>query len=373
MYGNTTGQGATGDESQPWSAVVTSTSTPSGTADSTSSTGSTAQGASADSVSADTTTSSSGVALATSTTTGADASVTSSPSAVVVESTGTADSTIDGSGLSVGIGISIASDSWSADAVGVSISIGPSASTSTVDFDGTGIGTSRVNAGSTTTTVSVVIDAVSTFSEEPETIEALAPAMLPLVNSQEDDVIESELKDLFMTLFEEYLRNDERFMNDLGMPHVGSREMIEQSLAANGLAIYRGASVASGAGAYLLRAWLAYNPRRGLHLLKTYLQLLWPNVWTCKQMWQAKSATYPAGLVEEDGGNHYLTSRVHVTLPSTVTDGGDLAAIQSGLRAALAARFVLNLAIVEKSSFGIGIVGVYYRGTVARNYEGTFK
>lgn len=207
---------------------------------------------------------------------------------------------------------------------------------------------------------------------DPPIFDPQPPALLPLVYSAEADAIEAELKELFILLFEANLREGERFVNTLGMPHLGTATQIEQSLAADGLSIYRGAAAAGGAGAYLLRSWRAHNPKRGLALLKTYLQLLWPNVWTAVQMWQDKSVAYPDGLVEEDAGNHFLTSRVHVTLPSRSTSGGDVSAISAGLRASLPARMLLQLTITTEEEFSMGIAMAYRGGIVVQGYEGSF-
>lgn len=218
----------------------------------------------------------------------------------------------------------------------------------------------------------VALQVQATASESPALAKSEAPMMLPLIESHEADQLESELKALFLKLFETHIRPDERYVNALGMPQHGLRDLIEQSLAADGLSIYRGADNAAGAGAYLLRAWRARNPKRGLALLHTYLQLLWPNVWTADQMWQRKDAPYPSALVPQDGGNHFLTSRVHVTLPAKVTTGGDVNAISSGLRASLPARMVMNFAIVSSEEFGLGVANLFFGGTVARSYEGSF-
>lgn len=199
---------------------------------------------------------------------------------------------------------------------------------------------------------------------------ANAPELLPLVNSHEADQLEHELKQIFIDVFDAYIRSDERYVNVLGVPHLGPRELVEQSLAADGLSIYRGAH---GPGAYLLRSWRAHNPKRGLHLLKTYLQLLWPNVWTATQMWQDKAQPYPTELTEEDEGNHFLTSRVHVSLPSRTTTGSDVNAISSGLRASVPARVVLDLSIFTDEVFEMGMAAVYETGLVARHYEGSFS
>lgn len=308
-------------------------------------------------------------------------------SAALVDATAANDTAV----LTVSIAPAVATIAQSGDVVALSVSV--IESTGTITQDGAitplavAIGTSgpdiaqsadvlaaasAIAMGTGNLVQSVEVSGLTAAGETVAAYVPSPPAMLPLVESHEADELESELKALFIALFEANIRPDERFMNVLGMPHHGPRELIEQSLAADGLSIYRGADVASGAGAYLLRAWRAMNPKRGKHLLETYLQLLWPNVWKADQMWQATAGTYPNALVTADGGAHFLTSRVNVSLPARVTTGGDLNAIQAGLRASMPARMVMNLAIVDESSFGIGMAAVYYAGTVAQSYEGTF-
>lgn len=206
------------------------------------------------------------------------------------------------------------------------------------------------------------------FSKDGDYV-ATGPELLPLYYSHVADQLEHELKQLFIQLFDTYIRADERYVNALGSPQLGVRELVEQSLAADGLSIYRGAT---GPGSYLLRAWRAHNPKRGLHLLKSYLQLLWPNVWTAHQMWQDKGEVYPTELVEEDGGDHYLTSRVHVSLPARSTSGADVNAISSGLKASVPARVVMQLSIFTEEAFDLGVAALFERGVVGRHYEGNF-
>lgn len=213
-------------------------------------------------------------------------------------------------------------------------------------------------------------DVVAVEFVKDEDEQAEGPELLPLYYSHVADQLEHELKQIFMRLFDAYIRSDERYVNALGTPHLGVRELVEQSLAADGLSIYRGAA---GPGAYLLRAWRAHNPKRGLHLLKSYLQLLWPNVWKATQMWQDKAEAYPDGLVEEDEGDHFLTSRVHVTLPARSTSGADVNAISAGLKGSVPARVFLQLSIVADESFSLGVASIFECGVVGRHYEGNFS
>lgn len=222
-------------------------------------------------------------------------------------------------------------------------------------------------------TMALASDIVSKATEDPPFLKAQIPELAPLQQSYEADSLERELKQIVMGLFEDHLRDGERYVNALGMPQLGARDLVEAALAGNGIPIHRGASVAESAGAYLLRAWLSRNPKRGLHMLKHMLQMLWPNAATVNQMWQDKAAPYPTALVDADGGNHYLTSRVQVSLPARVTTGSDVAAIQSGLKACLPARMMLKLTIEEQAAFDFGLTNVYYQGCVAQSYTGSFN
>jgi hypothetical protein len=253
------------------------------------------------------------------------------------------------------------------------VAVGTSSGTVSADATFEPVGIAIGASGATVVTADVTTEVAASATEAVPMTSHDGPEMLPLVRSHEADQLEAELKAIFLLMYETYIRPDERYVNVLGMPQHGPRELIEMSLANDGLSIYRGAGVASGAGAYLLRAWRAHNPKRGLHLLRTYLQLLWPNVWTADQMWQDKAEDYPTALSSTDGGNHFLTSRVNVSLPARVTSGGDLNAIQSGLRASLPARMVMELAIASEDSFGIGIATAYVPGFVAQSYEGTIS
>jgi hypothetical protein len=287
----------------------------------------------------------------------------------------TAEVAQDGSVSAAGVVVIESSAATTADAASQSqaVAIGSSGADASAEGGSEFVGGAIAMGGSSIVSAAAELEFFMSSGEAVPLFERLPPEMLPLVNSAEYDVLETELKNLFIQLFETHIRADERYVNVLGMPQQGPRELIEASLANDGLSIYRGAQSAGGAGAYLLRAWRAHNPKRGTALLETYLQLLWPNVWTATQMWQDKDplTPYPTGLAETDEGDHYLTSRVNVSLPSRVTSGGDLAAIQQGLRASLPARIVMNLAIETDESFGIGIATAYYPGLVAQSYEGT--
>lgn len=180
------------------------------------------------------------------------------------------------------------------------------------------------------------------------------PALKPLANSHDASQLEAEMKALFMEVFEDLLRESERRINLFGSPHLGDFELLERNIKRDGLALYRNPD--EGAMRYLYKAWRARNPRRGLHFLRAYLQLLFPNNWTLTQMWQRKDLPYPTALSTTDGGNHFLTSRLRLEF-ETGQEVEAVIAVVSALRSAMAARFVLSVSIAAgdagENTFGI--------------------
>jgi hypothetical protein len=198
------------------------------------------------------------------------------------------------------------------------------------------------------------------------------PALAPLVNSHEDNEIEAGLKALFISLYETYIRPVEREINTLGTPHLGPMSQVERATKAEGLALVRRSASDDAAMRYVFQAWRARNPKRGLHMLRAYLQMLWPNSWTAYQMWQSKAAPYPTALSNSDGGNHYLTSRVHVMVSSASSDGSDVAIVAPALRSVLPARMLLELTVAEILGSGLGM-GAAYTATAYTEFNGTMS
>lgn len=176
-------------------------------------------------------------------------------------------------------------------------------------------------------------------------LEVDQPDLLPLRHSHEANQVEAELKAVFMDLVANYVRERERNIHTLGVPHLGGQDQFERAVKQDGLALLRAGD--QRAMRYLFKAWKARNPKRGLHILRLYLQLLWPNSWECNQQWQDKSAPYPTALSDTDGGNHYLTSRVRVKISAGITDGSDVAVVAPALRSVVPAKVLLNVVIEQ--------------------------
>lgn len=191
--------------------------------------------------------------------------------------------------------------------------------------------------------------------------------LAPLRESHEANQLEAELKALFITLLNQYVRPQERETNTVGTPHIGPFVQVERAVKSEGLSLYRKSD--DGAMRYLFRAWRARNPKRGLHMLRAYLQLLWPDAWDVHQMWADKSVAYPLALVRADAGNHYLTSRVNVEVSAGADDGRAALQLGPSLRSAIPARIHLTVSIVQRADTGLEVASAGY-GCNVQYFEG---
>jgi hypothetical protein len=166
----------------------------------------------------------------------------------------------------------------------------------------------------------------------------------PLLKTHADNDVEQELYQIFCDVFEEYIRDKERDVNVSGMPHLGSFDLVSRHVEKDGLALINKGDEA--AMRYLFKAWKARNPKRGLHFIKTYLQLLWKGEASAYQMWQDKAHPYPTRLYESEQPNSFLTSRIRVVFDDLIgreNITNEIMETAPALRSSLALRFVLEI------------------------------
>jgi len=185
------------------------------------------------------------------------------------------------------------------------------------------------------------------------------PSLAPLIGSYEENQLESDLKKIFVTVFERLVRERERSLNLYGMAHLGDEELVGRNLQTDGLAVIRRDAERMR---FLLKAWRARNPQRGMLFLRKYLQTLWPNEWSIDQFWHpiATALEYPAHKTPNGRPEtHFLTSRVRVGVTVEADDGTGLVAMQKALRSTMAARLVLELVLnVEMANTGTKGLGL---------------
>jgi hypothetical protein len=179
----------------------------------------------------------------------------------------------------------------------------------------------------------------------------MADSMKPLDESWAWTDAEQEMKDIFIKLYEDAMKEQADEINVYGVPHLGSFALIERITTADGLSILRDTGEANLR--HLFKAWKYRNPKRGLHFLRTYLRAIWGDAQFCEQMWQRKEDPYPTALKSlaeitadgEDVTDYFLTSRIRADIDTDRVP--DL--LINSLRTTIAARFVLEVRIARFS------------------------
>lgn len=116
--------------------------------------------------------------------------------------------------------------------------------------------------------------------------------------------IESDLKGVFNELFA-LLGKDTFDAGVLGAAHLGSFDLVRRSINQDGLVLLSG-DREEAATRYLYRAWKSGDTqKRGLHFVRTYLQLLFPGQTEVKQLWHSKSEPYGTAFVTNEPRNPY--------------------------------------------------------------------
>jgi hypothetical protein len=125
---------------------------------------------------------------------------------------------------------------------------------------------------------------------------ARLPRLAPLEASYAQNDVEDDLKRLFLDLFDSTLAANTFDVNVLGAAHLGSFDLVRKAVNTDGLVLLQG-DREEAATRYLYRAWKSGDVQgRGLHFLRTYLQMLFPNLCQVNQLWHDKALPYPSGL-----------------------------------------------------------------------------
>lgn len=125
---------------------------------------------------------------------------------------------------------------------------------------------------------------------------AQLPRLSPLEGSFAENEVEADLKKLFLDLFGANLAGDSFDANVLGAAHLGSLDLVRKAVNTDGLVLLQG-DREEAATRYLYRAWKSGDVQgRGLHFLRTYLQMLFPNECEVEQLWHDKESPYPTAL-----------------------------------------------------------------------------
>ena len=182
------------------------------------------------------------------------------------------------------------------------------------------------------------------MSKQPQPFEPL----YPLVTQSEYLLLETELKEAFIEVFHSAFGEKLNQLSCYGSPHlIDDIALLKRFFLKEGLVLPK-ADIPLSSLKYLLKAWRSENQKRGLHFLRTYLQLIYPNKHNINQLWQDSAKSYPNGLATEDeakeiGSPHWLTSRVSIEVTDEKETGVILDSYRDTLQKVVGARFLLEL------------------------------
>lgn len=168
--------------------------------------------------------------------------------------------------------------------------------------------------------------------------------MMALEGSYANNDFEREIKALFISLFKSHLGDDAFNAFVLGSPHLGTFDLVRKCINSDGISLLQ-STVEETATRYLYRAWKSGDvQKRGLHILRMYIKLLFGNLAEVTQQQHSDKEIYPTNLTDyipEIGlyEDHYLTSRVYVDIDSSLADES-IKRIASSIQSVLPARFV---------------------------------
>lgn len=178
---------------------------------------------------------------------------------------------------------------------------------------------------------------------------AQLPSLAPLAASFAENDVEDELKQLLLDVFRSALAEDTFDTNVLGAAHLGSFDLVKQAVNSDGLVLLPGEREEPSTR-YLYRAWKSGNNQgRGLHFLRTYLQMLYPGIGEAVQLWHKKDQPYPTALLEEPAEDAFLTSRIRINV-SGFPDADSDQRILSCIVQVVPARFLIDLRYTATSS-----------------------
>lgn len=154
--------------------------------------------------------------------------------------------------------------------------------------------------------------------------DAALPGLLPLVASHADNPLEVGIKQLVLDVWCKLLARRAFDANVLGAVQLGSFALVQSSLSRDGLVLAKSDGLPD-AIRYLYKAWVGRNGQgRGLHFLRTYLQLQFGTQARAHQLWQPLNMPYLTGLRRTNNGRCWLTSRLAVEISDDVAAKGNI-------------------------------------------------
>lgn len=131
-----------------------------------------------------------------------------------------------------------------------------------------------------------------------------------------ETALAQSFKQVFADVFQEKIQN----LLDYGSPQIGSPEVIERFSKQDGLVVLRRPISSDTLMRVIYANWASIASERGLGFLEFVMRLLWTDQWQIKRMWHPISsyASYPKYIVDQELPDHFLTSRIRITIDESV-------------------------------------------------------
>ncbi len=179
--------------------------------------------------------------------------------------------------------------------------------------------------------------------------------------------LETAMAKAFKQVFADVFQQRIQDILDYGAPHLGSRTVVERFTKQDGLVVLRRPQTSDTLMRVIYANWSSMANKRGLGFLEFVLRMLWTDQWQIKRMWHPISTytSYPLYLVDEEKPNHFLTSRIRISIDESV-DLAELIELSPILRKLVPANIVVKVhAKALDTELGDTELGV---AVVAKNY-----
>lgn len=179
--------------------------------------------------------------------------------------------------------------------------------------------------------------------------------------------LETAMAKAFKQVFADVFQQRIQDILDYGAPHLGSRTVVERFTKQDGLVVLRRPQTSDTLMRVIYANWSSMANKRGLGFLEFVLRTLWTDQWQIKRMWHPISTylSYPRFLVDEEKPNHFLTSRIRISIDESV-DLAELIELSPILRKLVPANIVVKVhAKALDTELGDTELGV---AVVAKNY-----
>lgn len=178
--------------------------------------------------------------------------------------------------------------------------------------------------------------------------------------------LETALAKAFKQVFADVFEQQVQDMLDYGCPHLGSRKVIERFSKQDGLVVLRRPLTSDTLMRVIYANWSSLASERGLGFLEFVLRMIWTDQWQIKRLWHPIKTylNYPAHITVEEKPDHFLTSRLRISIEDTV-DTSEIVELAPIIRRLVPANIVVKVhAKALDVEFGNKAIGVAVYGKV---------